>query len=437
LIVEQDAVHLAALARTTETLGYRVRKCDRAEVARTVLRGEDVDVIVAGIHGSREEESIRLCESWRRDRPDIPVILAAEGLDVATVAASIRAGAVDCIPNPPGADALKQALARAVECREHARPIRRLATTEEAAAPLPNVIGSSPAMREVAHLVRRCACGRFGVLITGETGTGKELIARAIHELDPRTSGRFVAVNCAAFPASLIENELFGHAAGSFTGAHAESAGLFRAASGGTLLLDEIGELPVEQQAKLLRVLDSGLIRPVGSSVEQPVNARVLASTNRDLEEAARRGAFRPDLLFRLCVVEIHVPPLRERGDDVIEIARALVARAAREGSSPVRLTANAERTLRGYAWPGNVRELENCIAYALATDGATVDADSLPSRVRARESSTHLRSDALGLAEVERRHIDRVLQSTGGNRTEAARRLGIDRVTLYRKLRR
>jgi two-component system response regulator HydG len=299
-------------------------------------------------------------------------------------------------------------------------------------------------MRRVSDLIQRVAGTDASVLIQGETGTGKELIARAIHESGPRATGPVVAINCAAVPANLLESELFGHAKGAFTDAKQQRAGLFLEASGGTLFLDEIGEMPLEMQAKLLRALQERKVRPLGSNQEVPFNARIITATNRDLEREVNEKRFREDLFYRINVVRIDVPSLRSRGNDVLLLAQSFLERAAaRSGKSVNRLGRLVADKLVNYDWPGNVRELENCMERAIALASFDeVTLDDLPSKIREyRPTEVYVTSDdpkdLPPMHIVEQRYIRKVLAAVGGNKTLAAKVLGFDRRTLYRKLER
>jgi two-component system response regulator HydG len=272
------------------------------------------------------------------------------------------------------------------------------------------------------------------VLITGESGTGKELVARAIHRASERSSGPFVAVSCAAVPHDILEAELFGHEKGAFTGAVQARIGLFEQANGGTLFLDEIGDMPIDLQPKLLRVLQERRVRPLGASREVLLDARIVTATNRDLEQAVQSGHFREDLHFRIKVLHIHLPPLRERAQDVLELAQHFLPRT---GDKAFSLSPEAEQQLAGYDWPGNVRELENAMhAAAALAAGGSIGIDELPTTVRTRRGPVVATTERpTTLEEVERRHIEIVLKAVGWNKARAARKLGIDRATLYRKL--
>jgi len=286
--------------------------------------------------------------------------------------------------------------------------------------------------------LERIAPSTANVLIVGETGTGKELVARFIHESSSRRRGPFIAVNCGTFVESLIESELFGHEKGAFTGALKSKSGLFQAANGGTIFLDEIGELPLEMQAKLLRVLQEKEVRPVGSNEKNPVDVRVIAATNRDLESAYRAGTFRKDLYFRLNVVTVHLPSLRERRSDIPQLVHCFLDRYAPDQN--IQVAPAAMKCFLQYDWPGNVRELENCIARAVALgDHQGIDIRDLPPAIReARDETAGGREAALSttaLADLERMTILRVFEQAGGDKTLAGKMLGISRATLYRKL--
>ena len=314
---------------------------------------------------------------------------------------------------------------------------RRREIAPAAAADAGRALLESPAMARVYDIARRVAQVDSTVLITGESGVGKERLARFIHDESDRTGGPFVAINCGAVPENLLESELFGHVRGSFTGATQDRIGLFEAASGGTILLDEIGEVPPAMQVKLLRVLQERQIRRVGENRSRPVNARVLAATNRDLVEEIRAARFRQDLYYRLRVVEITIPPLRERREDVLPLARSfLVSTAARTGRKVTSFTPAAAHQLLRYAWPGNVRELENAVERAVVlARGSRIDVDDLPPEVGLATAQATAATGVRPLADVEREYITSVLEAVGGNRAQAAARLGIGTATLYRKL--
>ncbi|HSD90200.1 MAG TPA: sigma 54-interacting transcriptional regulator, partial [Kofleriaceae bacterium] len=304
-----------------------------------------------------------------------------------------------------------------------------------------NVIARSPAMREILSLVARIAGSTASVLITGESGTGKELIARAIHYNSPRANGAFVGVNLAAVPEGLIESELFGHKKGAFTDARADKNGLFVEADNGSIFLDEIGELALPLQAKLLRVLQEHEVRPLGATKNQRVDVRVIAATNKNLETMLADGSFREDLYYRLNVIQLDLPPLRSRPEDIVPIAEHILEGFARRDGNRKRwrLSPEAQHLLLAYHWPGNVRELNNVLERGVALcQGEMIADDDLPSQVREKRSADFLGAAVarrMSLAELEREFIERVLEDEAGNKTRAAQRLGLDRKTLYRKL--
>lgn len=438
LVVEDDDETREAVVGSLLDLGYEVHGCSEAAGAKLALEDREFDVMVTDIR-MPGLDGLELCADVAGNHPDLPVILMTAFGDSRAVAQGMRAGAVDFLPKPFTFEDLKRAVERALARRTQSEKVVRLREGDnDDDAPIPRVVGSSRVMRQVARRVRQVAAHQAPVLITGETGTGKELIARAIHELGARASGPFVALNCAAIPADLIEAELFGHAPGAFTGAALGRPGVFRAADHGTLFLDEIGAMPLALQARLLRAIEQRAIRSVGTVDEVFVDVRVVAATNARLREVARAGKFRSDLLFRLSAFEIELPPLRARESDVQELAHHFLREFA--PGRRLELSPEAAIALSAYAWPGNVRELENCIRAAVAvSEHHVLEIIDLPQRIQNAVHGGERAPDSgsVELDAVERRHIERVLREAGGNRSEAARKLGIDRVTLYRKMKR
>jgi DNA-binding NtrC family response regulator len=441
LIIDDDAALVQTLERGLSKRGLAVSAETSPTRAIELVEREDFDAVLTDL-AMQPIGGIELCERVRALRPDVPVlVLTAFGSMEAAVAA-LRSGAYDLLSKPIDLDVARHALTRAIETRRLRGELRRLREGGAQGA-LEGIVGESAAMRRLFDTIERVAHSDATVLITGESGVGKELVARALHRHGPRPSGPFVPINCAALPSSLLESELFGHAKGAFTDARSTRAGLFLQAHGGTLFLDEVTEMPLDMQSKLLRAIQERRVRPVGADGEIEFDARVVAATNRDLLDAVERGAFREDLYFRLAVIEIDVPPLRARGADVLAIAHHLLVRAAARTGKDVRgIEANAAHQLVRYRWPGNVRELANCIERAVAMarfDQITVD--DLPPRVREiAPNDEAARDDPTGLVPletVERRHVLAVLAAVGGRRGEAARILGLDRKTLYRKLER
>jgi DNA-binding NtrC family response regulator len=368
-------------------------------------------------------------------------VLTAFGSFEAAVAA-IRAGAYDFLSKPVKTDSLVIAIDRAVHYHALTKEVRRLRLEVGTnGARIEELSTRSPSMGSVQDLISRASASASTILVTGESGTGKEVVARVIHTKSGRT-GPFVAVNCAAMPEALLESELFGHARGAFTDAKDARPGLFTEAHGGTLLLDEIGDMPLGLQPKLLRVLQERRVRPVGGRTEHPIDVRIIAATNRDLETAVEEGRFREDLFFRINVVHIELPPLRARQADILPLAQQFLEQLAPRMSKDVRsLTPAAAEKLLSYSWPGNVRELQNCIERAVTlTRFDHIGVEDLPEKIRNHRPSHVIvmaddPTELVTLEEVERRYILRVLDAVGGNKTAASRILGIERKTLYRKL--
>jgi two-component system response regulator HydG len=434
LVVEDDDETREAVAGALRDLGYDTSVCPDARTARAHA---DVDIVVTDIR-MPGESGLELCADIAGNRPDLPVILMTAFGDTRAVSLGLRAGASDFLAKPFSLSDLGAAVGRALERRKRSARVTRLTDpTSASSSPLPGVVGSSATMRVVADRVRQLANHRAPVLVTGETGTGKEVFARAIHALSDRRAQPFIALNCAALPAEIIESELFGHASGAFTGAARSHPGLFRDAEGGTLFLDEIGAMPLGLQARLLRAIEQRSIRPVGTVGEIATNVRIIAASNARLRDLADAGQFRSDLLFRLSAFELDLPALRERDGDVLELAEYFL-RSLATTDTPIVVGESAKEALRGYSWPGNVRELENGMRAAVAlTQGKTLEAADLPLRVREAHKNRSADPCRVDLDALERSHIERVLRETGGNRSEAARQLGIDRVTLYRKMKR
>jgi len=380
------------------------------------------------------------------ERSDVPpVIVLSATRTVATAVEAMKLGAVDYVTKPFDVDALRIKLRQVLERRALEREVAQLRDQVAGRSRLGRLIGASEVMRGVYRTIERVAEARSTVLITGESGTGKELVARAIHDLGPRRDERYVVVNCAAIPDTLMESELFGHERGAFTGASERRIGKFEAAHGGTLFLDEIGELAAPVQAKLLRALQDKTIERLGSTQSIPVDARVIAATNRDLEREVAAGRFRADLFYRVNVVPIVLPPLRERREDVRLLAETFVERGRGEsGRGPQRLAPSALAALERYAWPGNVRELENTIERAMTLGtGDVIEATDLPNEIQAasRTESLHdaVRAGHLDLesavARLEVELIREALTRTEGNQTRAAEMLGITRRLLKLKM--
>ena len=439
LVVEDDAAMRELLYEALSDEGYRVELASggRAGIARVKAGGIDLvvtDVKMPDLDGLDALQEIRTVEPT----PHVIVITAFGSIETAIKA--VKLGAYDYITKPFDIDVLTLGVEKALNERGLRREVARLRREVERPYRFDNIIGKAQPMQDVFALIRRLAGSAANVLITGESGTGKELIARALHFNSPRAKRPFVAVNCAAIPDTLLESELFGYKRGAFTDARTDRPGMFVEADGGTLFLDEIGDLSPPLQAKLLRVIQEREIRPLGAQRSEKVDVRVLSATNRDLEQRMKEGAFREDLFYRLNVINVALPPLRDRGDDILPLAEHFLAATAARGNKRVAaFTASALKVLTAYQWPGNVRELENVVERAVALAESTeLGVEDLPPQVRERRmADIHAGALArnLTLAELEREYIARVLSAEGGNKTRAAQRLGLDRKTLYRKL--
>lgn len=441
LLVEDDAAMGALLVRDLSRRGFEVRHVTSAAEALAAVETETYGAIVSDVRLGGMS-GLELCERLSARRPDVPVILITAFGDLQLAIAALRAGAHDFLPKPFEVEELYVRVSHAVELGALRAEVKRLREQTSSTPDQGQMLGESPAMRRVQSLIDRVAASDAPVLITGETGTGKELAARALHAKSPRANGVFVAVNCAAVPETLLETELFGHTKGAFTDARSARQGLFLEADGGTLFLDEVAEMPTPLQAKLLRALQERTVRPVGSDREVPFDARIVAATHRDLEARVTEGLFREDLYYRLNVLQIELPPLRARGSDVLLLANAYLHRVAqRSGKAVTAIAPEAARKLVNYAWPGNVRELVNAIerAVALAEYDEITVAD-LPDKIQAFKSNDilvagHDPTELVSLEEVEKRYILRVVEAVGGNRSRAADILKVDRKTLYTKL--
>lgn len=405
---------------------------------------QPTDVVLADIN-LPDMNGLDICKAVVAKSPDIPVMIMTAFGSMDTAIAAIRAGAFDFVTKPLDMDILAIGLERAIRYRNLQQKVRMLS---DAAAMAPRrfdeLLGDSPVMEELFSRLSRIADSEASLLITGESGSGKELTARAVHASSRRKDKPLVTINCSAMPAQLLESELFGHRKGAFTGAREHFKGLFLEADGGTLFLDEVGEIPLDLQPKLLRALEERCVRPVGSATEVPVDVRIISATNRDLESAVEDGLFREDLFYRLNVIQISMPPLRSRGSDILLLAQKFVEQFATRQNKAVTSIAHgtAERLLE-YPWPGNVRELRNAIEHAVAlTHFDSIVLEDLPAKIRLFQSDYLLVGDQnpeelISMEEMERRYITHVLKTTGGNRTLSARILKVDRKTLYRKLQR
>lgn len=441
LVVEDEELMRSILRRLLESSGYNVVTADSAESALAAFGENEISVTLTDIKMSGMD-GIELLDRIKGIDPDALVIVMTAYSSVDSAVAALRKGAYDYVTKPFVNDDLLQTVKNAIQQRELFRENRALRRELDKQYSFSEIVGKSDSLQKIFTLVQKVAGTNANVLIQGESGTGKELVARSIHLNSGRSSQPFLGVNCGALPESILESELFGHAKGAFTGAIADKKGLFRAASGGTLFLDEIGEMPLALQVKLLRALQEHEVTPVGSTTAVKFDARILAATNKNLEEEVKANRFREDLFYRLNVVELYVPSLRERIEDIPLLAKHFVSKSARnQNQSEKRISREAMAALANYEWPGNVRELENAIERAFILSGEEIDLDSLAPKVQnSAKRSFRTRDDESfrpTLEEMERRYLIEVLNSVDEDKAKAAHILGIDLSTLYRKLKR
>jgi DNA-binding NtrC family response regulator len=431
------------LAALFEEQGYAVHQAESARAAIEQAQEIDFDAVLSDIR-MPGKTGIEMVGEMRGLRPHTPVILMTAFGSIDSAIGAMRAGAFDYITKPFEPDTALITVERALEQRALEQENQRLRRAVDQTTSFGDLIGASPAMRDIFALIRKVAHGRSSVLITGDSGTGKEVVARTLHYNGARAEQAFIPVNCSAIPEGLLESELFGHVKGAFTGAIASKRGLFEEASGGTLFLDEIGDMGPGLQSKLLRVLQDGVVRPVGGNQSIAVDVRIVAATHQDLMERIETGEFREDLFYRLNVIPIHIPPLSERPEDIPALIDAFVKRHSDDKRRT--FSSAAVRELKSWHWKGNARELENVVERTLAlSDSVEICVEDLPS-VRASEGENGRASDAflgsaaerhLKLRDVEEMYIEEVLRRTNGNKVQASKILGVDRKTLYRRIER
>ncbi len=446
LVVDDERNMLLVMEMALGEAGYRVLTAERAEDAVPMLRDPDLAVVLSDLKmpGMSGEEFIARCQ---RERPDVPVIVVTAFGSIRSAIQCIQAGASDYLTKPFEPEELQFAVQSALRLHDLMQENRQLQAAVSGAAPRRRLVGNSPAMLALRDEINRVAPYKTNVLISGESGTGKEAVARSIHENGPRAAKPWVAINCSAIPRDLMESELFGFVRGAFTGAVQNRLGRLEQANGGTLFLDEVGDLDLSLQAKLLRVLQEREFSPVGSDVIRRVDLRVIAATHRDLDEMVREGAFREDLLYRLNVYKIHVPPLRERADDIPLLAENFLQTFRAEMDKPVeRFSDAAMAALCAYDWPGNVRELRNAVERSLLScRGSVIEHDDLPDKVSrggadgdgGASELTEAAENGLDrwLESAERRLIVAALKETGGVQVQAARLLGISERSLWHRV--
>ncbi len=441
LLVEDDADERDLLKQLFEKYGCEVEGASNFEEACQKLQSQAFDTIVTDLNLGAQG-GLDVCEAAKNFQPGVPVIVVTGHGSLGTAIEALRKGAYDFITKPVDARLLEVSLQRSLEHRAIKSQLHEL-RSNPAIARQGALLGECAPMKRVYDLIARVADTPASVVITGESGTGKELVARALHDASERKDEPFVAINCSAVPANLLESELFGHERGAFTDAKRARDGLFVQADRGTLFLDEIGEMPEEMQPKLLRVLQDQVVRPIGGERQRKIDVRIIAATHRDLEEEIEQGRFREDLYYRLNVVQIHLPPLRTRGNDILLLANAFLEDAARRLGRDVKgLSPEAAELLLNFDFPGNVRQLQNCIerAVTLARFDQLTPQD-LPEKIRDFEAPSGAGrffvdpEHIVPLEVMEQRYVEEVLKVAGNNKSHAARLLGMDRRTLYRKL--
>jgi two-component system response regulator HydG len=449
LIVDEDPAVRSACCEIAASRGFVPCGIDSLAAARGLLRGNSVDILLLDLK-SPAGVGLELLEEVKLLHPEIAVVVMTAFATVTSAVEAMRTGANDYLTKPFALDDLSAVLDRAAERRSVDTASRRLREKLRSQQGLGNLIGSSPEMEKIYRILSKVAQTTHPVLILGESGTGKELIARSIHSNGPHAAKPFLPVDCGSLVPTLIESELFGYVKGAFTGATRNKDGLLASAEGGTVFLDEIGEMPLDLQAKLLRALQEKEIRPVGATHRIPINCRILAATNRDLAAMVEQGRFRKDLYYRLNVVALRLPPLRDRREDVPILAAHFLSRMNRNSGAKYVFSDDALRTMSEYAWPGNVRELENSIERACALcSGPVLRLGDLPTQLQdfhlhafrstvgghSEKIPADTSTDVTPLADLERQAILDTLRQLNGDKLTAARLLGIGKTTLYRKL--
>jgi DNA-binding NtrC family response regulator len=440
LVVDDDESMRDMVAEMLADGGFAASTADNGEAALSWLSENTVECVLTDLQ-MPEMDGLALLGALREAHPHTSAVMMTSFGSIQTAVEAMRLGAQDFITKPFDADQLIVTIERVLELRGLEAENRRLRAAAGRVASFGDLVGKSAAMNEIYALIRKIESNTSNVLITGESGTGKEVVARTIHMTGTRSEGNFVPINCTAMPEGLLESELFGHVRGAFTGAHSNKRGLIEEASGGTLFLDEIGDMAPSLQGKLLRVLQDREVRPVGGNHANKVDIRLLAATNQDLRQEISEGRFREDLFYRLNVIPLHIPPLRERREDIVPLAQSFLAGLS--GETPCFLSQGALKRLERADWPGNARELQNCMERSVAL----ADADEIQaSDILISESSVpvsgELEEMILELActrrmtvrELSDRYTDAVLESTNGQKTESARILGVNRRTLYRR---
>jgi two-component system, NtrC family, response regulator HydG len=441
VVVDDDQDMASLVCDILRQAGYIALGSNSGSEALEIVKREIPDALISDLRMSGMNGN-QLQGELKRLIPDLPVIVITAFGSIQSAVDAMKLGAFDYITKPFGNDQLLMVVSRALENRRLRQEIKRLRGELARTYGLTNIIAASQKMAAVLDKLEQVADSNASVLITGESGTGKDLLARALHFESRRRDGPFVPVNCAAIPENLIESELFGHARGAFTDARQSKTGLFQAADNGTLFLDEIGDMPISLQAKLLRILEDKKVRPLGAIEEISIDVRIVAATNTDLEKAIAEGKFRSDLYYRIATFALTVPPLRERPEDLKLLVKHFVLRASAEAGKPLpEIEPDAMACLIRYRWPGNVRELQNAIqSSVILCRESRLTIEDLPPRIAGNDKNlgsdiSQAVAQRYSLEELERQYVRMVLASVNGNKTEAAAILQIDRKTLYRKL--
>ena len=440
LIVDDERSIREACREVSQSLGFTTFTADSAEHAYHLLESQSIDAVLLDLRlpGAGGLEALNQIKSRR---PDAVIVVVTGYGTVQSAVQAMKNGAYDYVTKPFSLDELKHLLDRVanhLKLKTENRILREKIKSKQGFA---GIVGRSPEMEKLYRIVAKAAHSTHPVLILGESGTGKELVARSIHFSGPYRDKPFIPVDCGSLVPTLIESELFGHVKGAFTGAQHAKDGLLAIAEGGTVFLDEVGELPVDLQAKLLRAIQEREIRPVGSTKHIPINVRILAATNRDLEEGVAQGTFRRDLYYRLNVLSLRIPSLRERRQDIPLLANHFLERLSRDSGAERTLSDDALKAMLAYDWPGNVRELENCLERACAfTTGPMIHLGDLPTEINqlhANGSSLDANGNSkiVPMSELERQTILNAIAQLNGDKLKAARMLGIGKTTLYRKL--
>ena len=441
LIVEDDAVMRRSLSRLLKKEHYTIDEAEDGNAGFTMARETVYDLVITDLK-MPGKDGIELLRSVKAVHPQTMIIVITAYATIDTAIQAIKEGAEDYIPKPFNLEQIRLVIRRVLEKKNLLAENMYLRKELQGKYRFENIIGKSPAMLRVFDMIAKVADSKATVLITGETGTGKELVARAVHFNSSRPNGVFLPVDCVSLSENLLESELFGHVKGAFTGAIRSKKGIFEIADKGTIFLDEIGDISPSLQKKLLRVLDEGMIQPVGGTERVKVDIRVITATNRNLEKMVESGSFRQDLFFRLNVVSIELPPLRKRSEDIVLLSKHFLEKYCKESGKEIPgISTEALHVLEAYHWPGNVREIENTIERAVLLEASgKISPESLPDKIARKDAGKTVEQDPKIMQSLEamaRSHVMTILERTKGNRTRTAEILGINRTTLWRMMKR